>query len=81
MDKTAHQWFQDAARCYVEAHQGCAWCGGSHRVFHSEQGAEIQYYCMHCDFRTGYDRISDSYFSIPGENVEATATSKTMYQL
>lgn len=80
MDKTAHQWFQEAARCYVESHQGCAWCGGSHRVFHSEQADEVQYYCMHCDFRAGYDRGSDNYFSVPGETVVESVTSKTMYQ-
>src|SRR5437660_159129 len=26
--RTPREWFDEAARCYVEGHQGCAWCGG-----------------------------------------------------
>lgn len=79
VEKTAHQWFEEAAKCYVEFHQGCPWCGGSHRVFHSERGGETQYYCMQCDFRAGYDRESDNYFTVPGEKMAADGLAKTMF--
>jgi hypothetical protein len=66
-DRSAHEWFAEAAKCYIEKHQGCPWCSGSHRVFHTDRGPKREYACSACDFRAGYDAASNRYFSHPGE--------------
>jgi hypothetical protein len=66
-ERTPREWFQEATRCYVDHHQGCAWCGGSYRVFQVKRGQRVEYYCNGCDFRAGHDADADEYFTIPGE--------------
>jgi hypothetical protein len=66
--RTPKEWFAEAARCYLEYHQGCAWCGGCHRVFRTEQGSQLEYYCTGCDFRAAHDQATNRYFSYPGEH-------------
>ena len=78
-ERTSQDWFDEAARCYMERHQGCAWCGGSYRVFSTQQGHRREYYCSGCDFRTGYDAANNRYFSYPGEE-QAGETPGTMYE-
>jgi hypothetical protein len=75
-ERTAQEWFQEAARCYLERHQACAWCGGQHRVHQLVQEQQIVYYCYGCDFRAGHDKRAGEFFSVPGE--KATAGKKTM---
>jgi hypothetical protein len=75
-DRTSEDWFQEAARCYLENHQGCAWCGGAHRVYQVFEREQLVYYCSGCDFRAGYDNKTESFFSFAGEP-QVTA-SKTM---
>jgi transposase-like protein len=65
--RTPNEWFADAARCHVERHQGCAWCGGSYRVHHTRKGSRQEYFCHSCDFHVGYDAATNRYFSYPGE--------------
>jgi hypothetical protein len=65
-ERTSREWFAEATQCYVERHQGCAWCGGSYRVFRQQQGPKTEYYCSGCDFRTGHDAETDAYFAFPG---------------
>jgi hypothetical protein len=65
--RASSEWFEEAARCYVEQHQGCAWCGGSHRVFKVHKGSKIEYYCNGCDFLAGYDPEAGTHFCVPGE--------------
>ncbi len=77
--KTPPEWFAEAARCYVEQHQGCAWCGGSYRVFHLRRGAGHEYFCNGCDFRVSYDPASARYVACPGE--AQTAKPGTMYEI
>jgi hypothetical protein len=72
-------WFAEAARCYVEKHQGCPWCGGSHRVFEVRRGMTVEYFCNACDFRAGHDVAADRYFSVPGEE-DAGRAPRTMHQ-
>jgi len=78
-DRTPGEWFAEAARCYVEHHQGCAWCGGSHRVFHTQRDSQREYYCYGCDFRAGYDDATKRYFSFPGEEA-AGSKPRTMHE-
>ena len=77
--RTPKEWFAESARFYVERHQGCAWCGGCHRVFHTRRGNRREYYCTGCDFRSGYDASINRYYSYPGE-AQAGDTPHTMFE-
>ena len=79
LGRTPQEWFQEAVRCYVEKHQGCAWCGGPHRVYLLVQEQQVVYYCNGCDFRTGHDKRAGRFFSFPGE--DAAPGKKTMVKL
>ncbi len=80
LERTAQDWYQEAARCYLENHQGCAWCGGAHRVYLLVQDQQVVYYCYGCDFRTGFDKKVGNYFSFPGEAIDTRAGRKTMIE-
>ena len=75
VQRTAEEWFAEAARCYIECHQGCAWCGGQHRVFRREEGRQLTYYCHGCDFRTSHDEETGWYHFIPGEKPSGPPTA------
>jgi hypothetical protein len=75
----ASRWFHAAARCYVERHQGCAWCGGSYRVFEIRRDSTLEYFCNACDFRAGHDEADDHYFCVPG--AKNTGAPPTMHGL
>jgi hypothetical protein len=64
---TFAEWFHEAAHWYVEGHQACAWCGGSHRVFKAERDTRLEYYCNDCDFYVCHDRQADVYYMAPGQ--------------
>jgi hypothetical protein len=66
-ERTAHQWYQEAVRCYVENHQGCASCGQSHCVFPARWGLRTEYYCSACDFSTCHDAQTGRYFAATGD--------------
>jgi hypothetical protein len=70
MNRTARspaQWFAEAVRCYLEAHQGCPCCGNQHCVFRSEWGARVEYYCSACDFSTCEDHQTGRCYAVLGE--------------
>jgi hypothetical protein len=69
--RSAAAWFADAARCYVEGHQACAWCGESHCVFQTERGPRLEYYCNVCDFYVCHDRHAGQYHMVAGSNSPA----------
>jgi hypothetical protein len=64
--ETPFEWFEEAARCYVEKHQGCPWCEGANRVYRSERGQLLEYHCGGCDFFVCHDFESGRYFMGPG---------------
>ena len=66
-ERTAVEWFEDAARWYVEGHQGCVRCGGQHCVFRSEWGARVEYHCSACDFSVCFDGDTERYFAAEGD--------------
>ena len=66
-ERSAAEWFHEAARCYIEQHQGCAWCGSAHEVYRRREGDRLTYSCHRCDFRAGHDETTGRYFVIPGE--------------
>jgi hypothetical protein len=61
------EWFHQAAKSYVERHQGCSCCGSSHCVFRSDWSQRIEYYCSVCDFMTCHDLRTDRYFAAVGD--------------
>ncbi len=68
-DHSPHEWYSLAEKCYLEKHQGCAWCGGSHRVFCTKEGDRTSYYCQACDSQASYDRASRKYHFLAGEDI------------
>ena len=76
-ETSSAQWFAEAARCYLENHQGCPWCGGSHRVFKQSDRRREIYCCQGCDFQVSFDLSTNSYNHIVGEEVRE-ASSDTM---
>jgi len=71
LQRTPADWFRKAAHRYVDGHQACAWCGGSHRVFHGNHGSRQEYSCSCCDFYVAHDPETGEYFLEPGQRVEA----------
>ena len=65
--RTPGNWFQSAARWYVEGHQGCVSCQGQHCVFRSQCTQRIEYYCSACDFSTCHVLRSGTYYAIVGD--------------
>lgn len=80
VDRNPSEWFAEAVRCYVERHQGCPWCEGSHRVYQVNRDGRQEYLCNGCDFRTGFDQHTNDYYAFPGED-PAAKTPDTMYEL
>ncbi|HMF10730.1 MAG TPA: hypothetical protein VKE94_00440 [Gemmataceae bacterium] len=68
-------WFAEAARCYVEGHQACAWCGDSHCVFQTEHGSRLEYSCNSCDFYVCLDRQAGQYHATAGTSRAAANAS------
>jgi hypothetical protein len=77
VERTSSEWFEEAARQYLEGHQACAWCGGAHRVFKVHNGRRTEYYCNGCEFLAGHDAESESYVVVPGIK-NARPTQATM---
>jgi hypothetical protein len=68
------EWFAEAMRWYVEAHQGCPCCGSQHCVFRSEWGPRVEYYCSSCDFSACQDRqTGHCYAALGAENARASS--------
>jgi hypothetical protein len=72
---SARKWFEAAVRSYVESHQGCPWCGGSHRVYLRKDGARVTYSCHSCDFHVAHDEGTGEHSFIPGEQARGPARS------
>lgn len=72
-ERTPEEWFHEAARHYVEGHQGCVWCDGVNCVYRSQREGRLEYYCSECDFFTCSDPPSGRYFMTPGQERPATS--------
>jgi hypothetical protein len=79
-ERTAQEWFHEAARCYIEGHQACAWCGGAHCVFRRKEDSQLTFSCHDCDFRVGYDEARGRHAIIPGEILTGPA-QETMFEI
>jgi len=83
VQRTAAEWFAEAQRSYIEDHQGCPWCGGSHRVHHVHSSTKTIFACQHCDFQAFRDTQSARCGFIPGEarsEVSDTMLGYPIYQ-
>ena len=69
-DRSAQEWYALAERKYVDNHQGCVWCDGSHRVFCARQGTKITYYCQACDCQASFDTKDEKHVFVPGEDIK-----------
>ncbi len=78
-ERTAVEWFTEAARWYVERHQGCPWCGGSHRVYQRDRDGRLEFFCNGCDFHAGFVRATETFFAHPGA-VCSSKNPETMYE-
>ncbi len=76
-ERTAGDWFREAAQAYVEGHQACVWCGEAHRVYRNERGGRVEYYCAGCEFYAIHDGPADRYFAAPGRPEARTHDSVT----
>ncbi len=76
--RASSEWYHEAARCYLEGHQACAWCGGAHRVFKLQSGSRIEYYCNGCEFLAAHDPENGTYSIVPGMKTDRPAPD-TMY--
>ena len=76
--RSNQEWFFDAERTYTEQHQGCPWCGGSHRVFCQRHGATVIFYCQGCDFQASHDTLADRFSMTPGSDNRDDDVPETM---
>jgi hypothetical protein len=74
--RRAELWYLDAQRDYVQKHQGCPWCGCSHRVFCQRNGPTVLFHCQGCDFQASHDEATGKYGFMRGE--EARPIPETM---
>jgi hypothetical protein len=79
--RSAREWFVEAARCYTEGHQGCAWCGGSNCVYRSERADLVEYRCGECEFYTNYQPLLESHSMAPGDKRRPGLAPLTMLGL
>ncbi len=79
-ERTSAEWYTEAERCYLENHQGCAWCGGSYRVYRKERDGSVEYYCHNCDFRAGRNGETSQFFVVPGARMR-NKQPETMFDI
>jgi hypothetical protein len=80
-ERTAQEWYREAARCYGEAHQGCAWCGGRNLVYRTLRQPLIEYHCGGCDFYVAAEEFEARYFMTPGHVRRGKSAPQTMHEV
>jgi hypothetical protein len=76
--RSARDWFEEAARYYIEAHQGCAWCQATNQVYRSERDDLMEFRCGACEFYVSYHRRLDRHYMAPGDRRRVEAAPRTM---
>jgi transposase-like protein len=74
------EWFEESARYYVQAHQGCPWCGECNCVYKSERGGRQEYQCGNCNFYACHDQGTGRYHMTPGRP-RGSSAPKTMHEI
>jgi hypothetical protein len=80
-ERTSSEWFHAAARCYLEGHQACAWCGTAHQVFRNVDLGRVEYQCNHCEFHVSHDLKLNRFVMVPGEKRAPGTGKKTMHDV
>jgi len=80
-ERSFAEWFEEADRCYREAHQGCPWCGNRNEVYRSERRTLIEFHCGGCDFYVSNDRASGRHYMTPGNDRRTAAAPRTMLEI
>lgn len=81
LEWTPVQWFEEAVRSYLEKHQGCAWCGGSNRVYRWQRGGRLEFYCSYCEFFVCREEDSGRHHVCLGQPVRDGTVPMTMHDL
>lgn len=76
--RTAREWYEEAARFYIEAHQGCAWCHGENQVYRSVRDHLVEFRCGGCEFYVSHDRRFDEYHMTAGDTRADRVAPPTM---
>jgi hypothetical protein len=70
-DRSPAEWYREAARSYVTAHQACAVCEARHCVFRSEVGGRVEYSCAACGFSVCHENRTSAYIAAAGDEMDA----------
>ncbi len=70
-DRSPAEWYREAARRYMVAHQACAACDARHCVFRSDGGGRVEYSCAACGFSVCHEKRSSSYVAATGDEMNA----------
>ena len=70
-DRSPAEWYREADRRYLVAHQACALCDGHHCVFRSEGAGRVEYSCSACGFSVCHERRTSSFVAAAGDETEA----------
>ena len=73
-ERSPAELYTEAARCYVQGHQACTWCGNSYCVFQTQHGPRLEYSCNYCDFYVCHDLQTGQYHATPGQSATALAS-------
>jgi len=79
VQRSSRDWFREAERTYTEKHQGCPWCGGSHRVFCQRRETTVIFYCQGCDFQVSHESESERFVMHPGVDERSDIVPETMF--
>ena len=78
-ERTHENWFIEAARWYIEQHQGCCWCGRANEVYRTERGVRVEYECGACEFYVCHEQATDHYFMAPGSDRRCEPSRPTLH--
>ncbi len=74
-DRSPAEWYNEAERSYITAHQACAACDAQYCVFRGEFGGRIEYSCSACGFSVCHECRTASYIAAAGDEMEAECVS------
>ncbi len=65
------EWYREADRQYVAAHQACAVCEEQHCVFRFEGAGRVEYSCSACGFSVCHESRTSAYIAAAGDETDA----------
>jgi hypothetical protein len=70
------EWYREAARFYLVAHQACVICHDRHCVFQSRSAERVEYSCASCGFSVCHEVRTSAYVVATGDEMEAECISQ-----